>query len=80
MRAAIHFHPPYERRIWLVHDHVTRFHLLEYMLVHVAIVWMNDDELVHVVQLEVVFHVIQRVYPYFVLVHRLRFRGLQLLK
>lgn len=59
MRAAVYFDPPDEGRVGLVHDNITRSNFLQYMLVHVAIVWMHNGQVVHVVQFIEVFHIFE---------------------
>ena len=56
MRASVDLDASYECCVRFIHDHVTRFQLFEYMLIQISIVRMNDDQVIHFIQLEVVFH------------------------
>lgn len=59
VRTAVDLNPPDESRVWLVHDDISWSNLLENMLIHVTIVRMYHNQIIHIVELVEVVHIFE---------------------
>ena len=61
VRAAVDLHAADEGCIGLVHDHVSWPYLFEHVFVQIAVIRMYHHQIVHLVKLEIILHVLERV-------------------
>ncbi|KAI6775463.1 hypothetical protein HG530_002221 [Fusarium avenaceum] len=78
VRGPVHFHSTDEGGVWFVHDDVAWFGFLKNMLVLVSVIRVDDNKVLHVVQLKVLLHIVKGIRHNFVFLLRLLFCDLYL--